>query len=201
MKPPAAKNPNKDPQFQLKRFIEYAIHECARQGFDNLGNFFNIWSDTLAMQYYLRGEVYDKYPKHLQSMHTRLSYQQSVSEEAKRLGQNRDDFTNAVNAYKDLEWANNTYVMIIPNKPEDMIDEATQQCSCLASYIQDVYDRTSQILFMRKRRDVETSLVTVEVSEGKLVQAKGCHNEDPSEEELNFLNRWCDKKGIINALA
>lgn len=61
---------------------------------------------------------------------------------------------------------------------------------CVASYIDKVIDGSCDIILMRKKNDVENSLVTVEVRNGKVVQARQRFNESVNESEQKALDKY-----------
>ena len=60
----------------------------------------------------------------------------------------------------------------------------------MASYIDRVIDGVCDIVFLRDRYNPDKSIVTVEVRDNKVVQARRAYNADPSEEELFVLKRY-----------
>ena len=79
-----------------------------------------------------------------------------------------------------------------------MIDEARQQNNCLKSYIQSFLEGKTNIFFLRKEEEPETSFVTIEVHNGKLNQACLAYNKEPGKETKKIIQKWCDKHHIIN---
>lgn len=183
-------------------FREYLFGESVRQGFgitdddwrsSSLNNFCVIWSDTLSMQKTLRGKVYDKYPDDLAGLHQMLSFRCSLrnvsisewklQEHSARIAEN--------------ELSKGDYLIRVPRNKDDMLDEATQQANCLASYINAYANDETDIYFMRSVDDPDKSLVTVEVRDGRIRQAYRACNRRPSDEELAWLNEWAGNLGVI----
>lgn len=66
----------------------------------------------------------------------------------------------------------------------------------LASYIDRVIDGKCDILFLRKRNNPEESLVTIEVVNGKIVQARRRFNDFVTEEDqkaIDYFNKKFSK--------
>lgn len=61
---------------------------------------------------------------------------------------------------------------------------------CVASYIKRVVDGECLIYFLRKTEEIETSLVTVEVRNKAIVQAKGLHNRHINAKEHKALSEF-----------
>lgn len=96
----------------------------------------------------------------------------------------------AFNRYEDDD-----YVIYPASSIEELIDESSQQHNCVRGYCERVADNDSQIYFMRKKTDLNKSLVTIEVHDREIVQARVKYNELPSEELNYILHKW--EKNLI----
>ena len=52
------------------------------------------------------------------------------------------------------------------------------------------------IFFLREISNKDKSLVTVEVRDSNILQARAKYNSDPTKEQLKFLNMW--QRKILN---
>ena len=86
-------------------------------------------------------------------------------------------------SYKD-------YQFIYPKSTQEIKDEAVQQNNCVASYIDNVIDGKCHIMFLRKKDSLKDSLVTLEIRENKIVQAKRHFNEPVTEEDQKAIDYW-----------
>lgn len=86
-------------------------------------------------------------------------------------------------SYKD-------YQFIYPKSTQEIKDEAVQQNNCVASYIDNVIDGKCHIMFLRKKDNPKDSLVTLEIRENKIVQAKRHFNEPVTEEDQKAIDYW-----------
>ena len=190
--------------FEPGRFIEYLLFESTRQGYgfpDNayyyngradLDDFLRTWGDTLQMQMRTRRKVYDKYPDDLDSMHRKLAFKSimfkhEIDESAFKAHSERLAEHSKTDAW---------YTIRPPFNKEDMLDEATQQANCLASYIDAYTNDETDLYFMRASIEPEKSLVTVEVRDGRIRQAYAACNRRPGEDELKWLAKWAEENGI-----
>ena len=96
--------------------------------------------------------------------------------------------TLEINKYED-----DKYIIYPPKTIGSIIDEATQQGNCLADYIVDYSEGKSHIYFMRKKDEKEKSLVTIEVNNNQVIQARARFNEDPSDEQIRVIENWEQK--------
>ena len=129
-------------------------------------------------------DKYDRYPRHFLTSHqiTSRTYQRWKKEF------NEELFAKRVNT--KMEVTIGDYKFIYPKTTKDIKDEAVQQSNCVASYIDKVIGGSCDIILMRKKNDVENSLVTVEVRNGKVVQARQRFNESVNESEQKALDKY-----------
>lgn len=90
-----------------------------------------------------------------------------------------------LNKYED-----DKYVIFPAVSVESLIDESSQMSNCVRNYCLDVSNNECQIYFMRYKDNLSKSLITIEVRDGKIVQARAKFNELPSEDEMKILKKW-----------
>lgn len=137
-------------------------------------------------------DKYDRYPRHFLTSHqiTSRTYQRW------RQKFNEELFAKRVNT--KMEVTIGDYKFIYPKTTKDIKDEAVQQSNCVASYIDKVIGGSCDIILMRKKNDVENSLVTVEVRNGKVVQARRRFNESVNESEQKALDKYDEFLSKLN---
>ena len=96
----------------------------------------------------------------------------------------------ALNTYED-----DKYVIFPANSVDSLINESSQMSNCVRNYCVDVSNNKCQIYFMRYKENVDKSLVTIEVRDGKIVQARTRFNKLPTNEMNDVLKKW--EKQII----
>ena len=130
---------------------------------------------------------YDKYPRHFLTTH------QIASRNYNRLKREFPEelFKQRIN--KEYECTYKDYVFIYPDCVQDIKTEAASQNNCVASYIDRVIDGSCHILFLRKKDHPKDSLVTIEVVNNKIVQAKRRFNYPVTQEDQEAIDYW-DKK-------
>ena len=129
---------------------------------------------------------YDKYPRHFLTTHKIAcrNYNRMKKEFSEEL------FRKRIN--KQYECSFGDYIFIYPESTQDIKDEATMQNNCVSSYIDKVIDGECHILFLRKRNKPKESLVTIEVRNNRIVQAKRRFNDDVTSEDqlaIDAFNR------------
>ena len=164
---------------------------------DNLITFEAIRKTDICRELYdyarMMSEIspkFDKYPKNFLTTHriANRNYQRlrEYFEESK--------FTRCIDL--SMEWKYDKFKFIYPKTVQDIKDEAVQQNNCVASYIERVIKGECHIMFLRSTNDVDHSLVTVEVVNNTVVQAKGKFNKDITAEESAVINKY--NKYLIN---
>jgi hypothetical protein len=150
--------------------------------------------DYARMSYGMSGNLrFDKYPKYLKVIHDIVVFNYN------KFKTTYDDelFANSVSLYKKLEYSSDTYSIICPEKSGDMKKEGTDLHHCVASYIKTVMESNSNILFLRKTKTLDKSLVTIEVKNGTVTHCRGLQNRVVSKEEDKFIAKWAKSKGLI----
>jgi hypothetical protein len=122
----------------------------------------------------------------------RLEYEEDMKkcEESSRIA---GKFAEATKKYENLKYEDGVFTVEIPKLPHDLFKESMALHHCVKIYVQNVADGTSEICFVRKNGE---PYMTVEIRNGKLIQAKKTCNLLPNEEDKDFLEKWCKEKEI-----
>jgi hypothetical protein len=104
---------------------------------------------------------------------------------------NEEKFKQRIN--KDYECTFGEYRFIYPESTQEIKDEASQQSNCVASYIDRVIDGQCHIMFLRKKDNPDKSLVTIEIVDNKIVQAKRRFNDPVTFEDQEAIDKWNKK--------
>jgi len=154
----------------------------------------NIYVDYLKFAHRLGYNLKDKkylFPKNLKGDHDKFQEQVELNNDKlldKRIIKRFEKLQKFI--YKNKEY------LIEPVKSIAMlIDESKQQNNCVRTYAQDYADKVCDIYVMRTTLDENTSLVTIEVRDNKVVQARIKHNGVPQGKEMKFIHLW--EKSIL----
>lgn len=130
---------------------------------------------------------YDKYPRHFLTTHIIAcrNYNRMKKEFSEEL------FKKRIN--KQYECSFGDYIFIYPDSTQDIKDEAASQNNCVASYIDKVIDGKCHILFLRKKNKPDESLVTIEVRNNHIVQARRRFNDDVTAEDQKAIDAFNKK--------
>lgn len=130
------------------------------------------------------------FPKHCNEAHDELS---------RYIKKCRDEQTKRAfrEVYENLaEKANLTskkLQIVCPKQTDDLITEGQALHHCVGTYIERVAAKKCLIVFVRRVEEPEKPFVTVEVSNGKIVQIRGERNSDPTKEVKKFVDLWSHK--------
>ena len=161
--------------------------------FDRLKTFEAIEFNNYSMLYEYFDYVYmmstiskkfDRYPRHFLTTH------QIATRNYNRLKQEFDEQKFAGRINHSYEMTIGRYSFIYPSCIQDIRDEAVQQSNCVASYIDRVIDGGCDILFMRYSDSKDSSLVTLEVRNNQIVQAKQRFNYEVTAEQQEAIETW-----------
>lgn len=141
---------------------------------------------------------YDKYPRNLLTSHeiARRNYNRF------QVQFKEEEFQKCIKPV--LEYTYKNYSIIYPKCVQDIKNEAVEQHHCVASHIDDVIAGECDILFLRKKEEVDKSLITLEVKHNKIRQAKGKFNRDVNDEEsivIEKYNSYLNKQETMECVA
>ena len=131
------------------------------------------------------------FPKNLLEEHDRIIKEVIIIE--------NEDIENKINKLSNLlkinTYDDSEYIIFPADSINSLIDESRQMSNCVRTYCTDYSENICHIYFMREKKHINKSLVTIEVKDNKVVQAKAKYNSIPSEECLNIIKKW--EKQII----
>ena len=176
-------------QFDLKSLIRYVVEYLepfedidAGDGLELLCDYYRMASEI--------GRNVKKYPKYLKSMHDIIT----CNHRAYKKQYDEDLFANLIR--KDLEQKGKVYSIVVPKVPKDVIQEGTDLNHCVGSYVDKILAKTSYIMFLRLTKFKEDSLVTLEIKDNSIVNAKGSYNRVMNVEEEVYLKKYCKLKKL-----
>lgn len=176
----------------IKALVNY-VHNylIPFEGFDTSwrGSVYSTLRDYYSMAKDI-GRKVQKYPKYLRSMHDIILANHKVFK------QRHDEEMFAKRQRQELRYTDKEYTVLLPESSKDVISEGTSLNHCVGSYVKRIIEGRCLILFLRKSKEQEDSLVTLEVVGDKLVQAKGAYNRGLEKEEADFLAKWCRIKKL-----
>lgn len=169
--------------YTVKGLMHYLDYLKTYEALDNMSSTLGEIYDYANMMKQISNK-FDKYPRHFLTTH------KIACRNYNRLKQEFEEqkFVSRIN--KDMERTFGDYCFIYPKCIQDIKDEAVSQNNCVASYIQTVIDGGCHILFLRKKDNPDKSLVTIEVRNDVIVQAKQKFNDPVTSEQQEVIDKW-----------
>ena len=87
-------------------------------------------------------------------------------------------------------YKNKKYIIFPATSVESLIEESRQLGHCVRNYCSKYALAECDIYFMRDVENQTKPLVTIEVREGKVIQSRIKKNDDPTPEQIKFINKW-----------
>ena len=175
--------------YSIGKFSNYVVTEAINQGFTNLRGFVTSLKDYIRMCIEI-GFNPCLYTTSLVLTHNVASrnYNIVITEEQESTFKSRYD------NFEPFEFED--YVVIAPRKSKDVKEEGSSLDHCVASYIKNIIDGETLIVFLRLKKEISKSLITVEIREDNIVQARGYHNRDLSKQEEMALRMFARDRKI-----
>ena len=183
-----------DEGYDLARLCQYLTRDVYMyQGISSCNEAAQLLYDYVSFQKKLNAP-YERYPKSLKLYHDISAKNMQIA--ADRI--NRENFIRVVGSseYKSLEYKGKKYCILAPKEPEDLTKEGSSLCHCVGGYVKYVADKKTQIYFMRENKNSEKSLITVEVRNNKILQARGFSDIWVDSGQSDFLLKWARLKHI-----
>lgn len=182
----------------LFTWLTYTIKYRNRMEFPNnywVSVSFNVgdYLDYLEMQYQMYGKCKEKYPE---NWLTEKHIMNQKHRDWKRLQSQTQFKIHQESLVDKVSYENDFFKVVVPVTNTDILDEADQQKHCVASYIDKIVKGETNIVFIREKNDLETSLLTVEIRNDKICQVRGFQNRPYNKIEYDFMKEWAEKKGL-----
>lgn len=181
-----------DYKYDVKRLFEYCKERDWSSGTYNWNrnDLISYLCDYARMADAVFPNGFDKYPKDIKDHHDGVA----KLYEKEKIKFDELKFKQMI----DLKWeySNKEFCIIYPKSSTDIQAEGRILSHCVGSYIDYVLKGQKTILFLRKKEDETTPLVTVDISNGRIQQARGKYNRGLSYDERIFLQEFAEKKKV-----
>lgn len=171
--------------YTAKALMNYIDYCKTYEAIDNMDYLLKELLDYASMMKRISPK-FDKYPRHFLTTH------KIACRNYNRLKEQFDEEDFKKHIDKNMEHTFGNYVFIYPETTQDIKDEAVSQNNCVASYIRKVINGECHILFLRKKDNPTKSLVTIEVRDDKIVQARQRFNDPVTSEQQVVIDKWND---------
>ena len=175
-------------------FRDYVLSiKSRRMGYSTYSELMRDLNDTYRQQLILYRKVKEKYPKHLLEYHAILSINVNVNVTMINEKKFKAQSEIASKYYWKMDKDEGKYIFLHPESSGDIIDEATQQSNCLKTYIDKFQNGECIIIFMRTKDNPDESLVSIEIIDDKIVQAKQYLNHKITQEQEHAIQKFAKK--------
>ena len=134
---------------------------------------------------------FEKYPKYLRSIHDIVQKNYRTIQEQV----DEDLFSALMNPELEYKFG---YMVVVPKTSDEVKREGSELHHCVASYLPRIMAGETMIVFMREVED--ESLITLEIIDKQIRQARGLHNRAPSTKEREFIERYAKAKELTVAI-
>jgi len=180
-------------KFNFKSLMEYIFNYLQPFEAINSNEALSILNDYYDMASVI-GRKVKKYPKYLRSMHDIISANYNAHKKE------YDELKFQQMMRKELLYKDREFCIVLPESSKDIVREGTDLNHCVSSYVDKVLQGSTYIAFLRATKKPEQSLVTVEVQDTRVIQAKGSYNRAMTPEEKKFLEKFCKQKKLVYAV-
>lgn len=177
--------------YTFGKFMDYVCEEAVNQGFKTLNSFMGELCDYLDMcvSMDIKPTLYSSYLKQTHDITSR-NYEVKLTEEQAEM------FENAYKDFKSFVTEDKTYSIVRPKNADDVKHEGSALNHCVASYISKVLKRNCLIVFLRKTKATDKPLVTIEIENEAIVQARGASNRSITEDEYKAICEYAKKNKL-----
>ena len=177
--------------YTFGKFMDYVCEEAVNQGFKTLNSFMGELRDYLDMcvSMDIKPTLYSSCLKQTHDITSR-NYEVKLTEEQAEM------FENAYKDFKSFVTEDKTYSIVRPKNADDVKHEGSALNHCVASYISKVLKRNCLIVFLRKTKATDKPLVTIEIENESIVQARGASNRSITEDEYKAICEYAKKNKL-----
>lgn len=181
----------------LKTLMERAIKGMFYEQ-NSLSTYLECILDYVEMKKMLGLEVETKLPKNIIELHDGLTslIQDIKEQETKEKFEAKAKENKILADNFNLVRKDKTYVIVSPEKSNDLIVEGQNMHHCVGSYIERLANGYSKIFFIREEKNPDVSLATLELdNKNNYVQAKAKFNANVSKDVDKFITDFIEYLG------
>lgn len=102
-----------------------------------------------------------------------------------------DNFIQKAKGLKIYEYENKKYKILVPKTPQELINEGKNNRNCVGSYVKSFSEGNSKIFFIRDKKHIDSSYVTLEMRGSCITQAYLSANRTITDKPtLDFIAEW-----------
>jgi len=179
----------KDYNHKVKDTIRYIYNYIIPYEGIDLDESLRLLRDYARMHKQMNVKEYKKYPKYLKSNHDiiQTEFNNYKKEHDVEIFKNMMD--------ENLELMKKEFCVVVPKLPDDLKEEGKCLSHCVGCYIDRIIQGETKILFLRKQKEVP--MVTLELRDEVIIQAKGYANRNITKDERNMIEKYAKEKQLV----
>jgi hypothetical protein len=134
----------------------------------------------------------------IKNYHDEMAYIYNMKTDEAEMRRSEEAFKQVKDNWNDFLYEEDEFSVIAPKKAMDIAREGIVLNHCVKTYLEDVLEGKTNILFIRNTEEIDKPFYTLEVKDGAVRQCHGFCNCNVSETEglQEFLERYCKEKHI-----
>jgi hypothetical protein len=139
-----------------------------------------------------------KTPEEVKTYHDEITYLYNLRVDEMEAKKHAEQFDKVKGNWNKYLYSEDMFSVIAPKSTLDIANEGIALNHCVKSYIDDVLDNSTNILFIRKTSELDTPFYTLEIKDNKIRQCHGFNNQNVEKAEglEEFLERYCDRTKV-----
>lgn len=176
------------PDSRLRKLSKY-IDSMVCKKYDRRGliiDYFDYMRGCESLHYDMTSDIV-LYPKNFRKAHDKAA----ADVKSRKLAEKYRIIAGLLpDMHKKYDFSSDTLLIKAPDSGQDIIYEGQALHHCVGSYVSQVANGSTVILFIRKINAPDKPFVTVEVKNDKVVQVRGFDNETPEPDVIDFVEQF-----------
>ena len=132
------------------------------------------------------------YPEHFQEAHVEVAKKIETAQSQILI----EGFLKQYAEHQKYSWSQGEYLIRPVKEPKELYTESDILHHCVRTYDKNVAAGTTEIMFIRTKKQEDVPYYTLELKNKKVIQVRGDHNANPSEEIQRFVTNWAKRYKI-----
>ena len=132
------------------------------------------------------------YPEHFQEAHVEVAKKIETAQSQILI----EGFLKQYAKHQKYSWSQGEYLIRPVKEPKELYTESDILHHCVRTYDKNVAAGTTEIMFIRTKKQEDVPYYTLELKNKKVIQVRGDHNANPSEEIQRFVTNWAKRYKI-----
>lgn len=180
------------------------IHLLYKQEIDEEISISSVWNDYIDYLEGLEKLDYDidnvMFPRNFIEAHDKVSeaLEDFDEDKAKEERDKKNDIIKKLsieNRY--LEFKDDNYIIITPKSTKDIKREGRILRHCVATYIDNIAEKKTYVMFVRRKEYPNRPFYTVEIKDNEIKQVRGFRNKNANEDIKVFIEKFKEAK-LVN---